>query len=189
MNQLNPRVAKSHLKQFQLWAMLPAKLIKSAKTLLLGAGLLAAGMIVPAQAGAITGQVFYLENNTGTYLLSTTALPTGDGFKGLSITTPLTWTTAAGLSDTVGVGYWNVTLFSNSPGASSIVQVDILQNGTSIGHISTDVNLSGAGNHTTNFAIPVTSAITFSNQTLGIKVTQVSGAAAKVAADGDFPSP
>jgi hypothetical protein len=174
-------------KKFHRIASIPGRLIKSAKTLLLGAGLLTAGMVT-ANAGAITGQLFYLENNTGPYVLSTTALPTGDGFKGLSITTPLTWTTAAGVSDTVPVGYWNVTLYSNSPGAASVVQVDILQNGVSLGHISTDVNASGAGNHTTNFAIPVTSAITFSSQTLGVKVTQVSGAAVKIAADGDFPS-
>ena len=189
MNQMNVSTCKVNplFRKFRQACAIQAKVVKSARTLLLSAGLLA-GTVVSANAGAITGQVFYLENKGGPFILSTTALPTGDGFNGQSLTAPLTWTTAAGLMDTVPVGFWNVSLFSNHPGAASVVRVDILQNGTSIGNVSFDVNSSGPGNHTTNFSIPVTSAIGFSGQTLGIKVSQVSGTTAKIAADGDFPS-
>lgn len=189
MNHLNASGCKpqSLFKKFRHVTSIQTSLAKWAGTLLLSTAMLG-GMILSANAGAITGKVFYLEPNGGTPILSTTQLPSGDGFNGKSLTTPLTWTTTTGLTDTVPVGFWNVTLYSNHPGAASVVRVDILRNGVSLGSASYDVNTSGPGNHTTNFAIPVTAATSFSGQTLGIQVSQVSGAVAKIAADGDFPS-
>jgi hypothetical protein len=130
----------------------------------------------------------YLEKQNGDSLLSNTALAGGDGFLAQALTVPLTWTTPNGLVSTVPAGSWAVTLWTNSPGAASIVRVDILQAGASVGNLSMDVNASGGGNHPTTFTIPISSAIVFNNQPLGIKITQVSGAVAQVVADGDFPS-
>ena len=163
----------------------------SRKALLIGIWLIfhiavAAGA---ATAGNLTTSPFYLESRSGPHILSSTPLSTGDGFIGQSITSPITWTTAGTLSGTtVPSGSWSVSLWTNSPGAASLVRVDVLQGGVSIGNETLDVNASGGGNHPTTYSIPVTSSITFNSQTLGVEVTQVSGAAAIALADGDFPS-
>ncbi len=88
---------------------------------------------------------------------------------------------------TYAAGTWNFTLWTNSPGASSNIKVDLYKvnaNGGSavlIGSQTKDVNTTGTGNHFSTYTFTTAVATALSNQRLMVKITKTSGADATMA--------
>jgi hypothetical protein len=116
----------------------------------------------------------------------TTNTGTANGFTPTSVlsSTPLYWYSGL-ISGLYNSGTYTFTLWTNSPGAASIVTVQLgysNQDGTGsvvLGTASGDVNASGAGNHTTGFTFNVP-VLNFTNKVFWISITQTSGTAATI---------
>ena len=96
---------------------------------------------------------------------------------------------------TYAAGTWNFTLWTNSPGASSNIKVDLYKvnaNGGSavlIGSQTKDINTTGTGNHFSTYTFTTTASTALSNQRLMVKITKTSGADATMAYNtNDFPT-
>jgi hypothetical protein len=81
------------------------------------------------------------------------------------------------------------TLWTNSPGASSVVNVRVERtdasgsNAQTLAQASADVNASGTGNHTTRFSLALP-AISLSSERLRVRLIRTSGANPVVAFNG-----
>ena len=95
---------------------------------------------------------------------------------------------------TYAAGTWTFTLWTNSPGASSI-KVDLYKvnadgsGAVLLGSQTKDISTTGTGNHPTAYTFTTTSGTALSNQRLMVKITKTSGADATMAYNtNDFPT-
>lgn len=96
---------------------------------------------------------------------------------------------------TYAAGTYTFTLWTNSPGASSNIKVDLYKvnaNGSGevlIGSQTKDISTTGSGNHPSTYTFATTSTAELSNQRLMVKITRTSGVDATIAYNtNDFPT-
>jgi len=96
---------------------------------------------------------------------------------------------------TYAPGNWTFTLWTDSPGSSSSIKVDLYKvnsNGSGTVLISSqtkDINTTGSGNHTSTYTFTTTAETALSNQRLMVKITKTAGANATMAYNtNDFPT-
>jgi beta-glucanase (GH16 family) len=150
--------------------------------------------------GSSLAKTWYLFNTTvsgvspaGQNLQSTKSGTTGwQPIKTIS-TTSSYWYSPT-MTGTISSGTWYFYLWSNSPGSSSNVRVDVYRvsssggSATLIGSQTKDVNASGTGNHQTTYSFSG-SSVSLSGQRLMVKITKSSGANATIAYNSnDFPT-
>lgn len=99
------------------------------------------------------------------------------------------------INGTYKAGTWQFILWTNSPGSSSLVKVEIYKvnnygsGETLIGSQTVDVNTTGTGNHQSIFSISTVSDINFNNQRIRVSITKVSGVDCIMAYNtNDFPT-
>jgi len=99
------------------------------------------------------------------------------------------------INGTYKAGTWQFILWTNSPGSSSQVKVEIYKvnsdgsGATLIGSQTVDVNSTGTGNHQSVFNISTSSDISFNNQRIRVSITKVSGVDCTMAYNtNDFPT-
>ncbi|MDI3310884.1 MAG: hypothetical protein QJR05_05585, partial [Thermoanaerobacterium sp.] len=99
------------------------------------------------------------------------------------------------INGTYKAGTWQFILWTNSPGSSSLVKVEIYKvnnDGSGealIGSQTVDVNTTGTGNHQSIFNISTDSDINFNNQRIKVSITKVSGVDCIMAYNtNDFPT-
>ncbi len=90
-------------------------------------------------------------------------------------------------SGTYTVGNWQFILWTNSPGSSSVVRVEIYKTDATgggavlIGGQQLDVNATGGGNHFSTYNYNGIAAVSLANQRLMVKIFKVSGANTTIA--------
>jgi beta-glucanase (GH16 family) len=108
-------------------------------------------------------------------------------------TTQNVWTTPV-TNGTYRNGNWNFTLWTNNPGGTSNVKVDLIKvnadgsGGVFLGSKIMNVSATGGGNHPTTYSYNLNS-VSFNNQRLMVKVTKTSGVDAVMCYNtNDFPT-
>ncbi|HHW58573.1 MAG TPA: hypothetical protein GXX15_13260 [Clostridia bacterium] len=108
-------------------------------------------------------------------------------------TTPKYWYSSV-INGTYKAGTWQFMLWTNSPGSSSQVKVEMYRvnddgsNSTLIGSQTIDINTTGTGNHQTVFNITSNVDIIFNNQRIQISIVKVDGVDTTMAYNtNDFP--
>jgi len=169
------------------------------------------GKAVNAEANSLV-----VNNGNSSYLPQTTwylfnqqtsgVTPAGENLQtnnssvtGWQPTTTITTTTkhwySPVINGTYKAGTWQFILWTNSPGSSSQVKVEIYKvnsdgsGATLIGSQTVDVNSTGTGNHQSVFSISTSSDISFNNQRIRVSITKVSGVDCTMAYNtNDFPT-
>jgi len=104
-----------------------------------------------------------------------------------TINTTASYWYAPSETKTYAAGTSTLTLWTNNPGSSSNIKVDLYkvnENGTGavlIGSQTKDISTTGTGNHPTNYTFTTTTATVLSNQRLMVKLTKTSGVDATIA--------
>jgi beta-glucanase (GH16 family) len=111
-----------------------------------------------------------------------------------ALTAPATWYSAP-LTGSYEAGAWSVGLFTTSPAAASVLQVEVFKtaadgsDAASLGSARLDVSATGGGNHRSWFTLTGVPVERFADQRLKVVVTPVSGATATMIYNGnDFDS-
>lgn len=154
-----------------------------------------------ASAATIPSTTWYLYNTSisGVTPAGQILEPTKEAATGWQPTRAITTTAAYWYTDThtgtYPAGNWQFVLWTNSPGSSSIIRVEVYKtnaNGSNaelIGGQQLDVSATGGGNHPSAFGLTGTAAASLSGQRLMVKIFKVSGADATMAYNtNDFPT-
>ena len=152
-------------------------------------------------AGNLPSTTWYLFNQSVSGVtpagqdLQTTLSTTTGWQPTTTITTTAKYWYSTALNGTYKAGNWSFVLWTNNPGSSSTVKVDLYQVSTTgsgavlLGSQTIEAGTSGGGNHSTTFTFSNLAAATFSNQLLLVKITKATGADLTMAYNtNDFPT-
>jgi beta-glucanase (GH16 family) len=123
------------------------------------------------------------------------AAGTISGFQPLkTVSAPAVWYTPV-LTGKFEEGAWTLSLFTTSPGTSSVLKAEVFVTApdggaaVSLGSVTVDVNATGGGNHRSAFTLVGVPDLQLTNQRLKVVLSPVSGAAAQMVYNGnDFDS-
>ena len=155
----------------------------------------------PTTSGTVGSATWYLFNQTVSGVtpagqnMQTAKSGTTGWQPTKSITTTSSYWYGTPLSGTYNAGTWTFVLWTNNPGTSSQVKVDVYKVNSDgggavlIASQTKEAGTSGGGNHATTYTFSGIGAQTLSNQRLMVKITKSSGTDLTMAYNtNDFPT-